>query len=59
VKNNIKLSKYNVYGEWGSKHILSTNCKKEVEKALGQLRFGEGYEVRDDNDLIITEFIPF
>jgi hypothetical protein len=53
------MKKYNVYGDWGGRYILSTDDEKEAWAALDQLRFDEGYEVRDEYGNIREEFIPF
>lgn len=53
------MKKYNVYRNWGSDFFISTDIEQEAWDALGKLRFGEGYLVRDEYGDIRREFVPF
>lgn len=56
----VEVKAYNLYGSWGgTRHILSTNNRWEVWSAIKRdVRFGEDYEVRDENDRVLEEFAP-
>jgi len=58
VKKMKKLKKYNLYRS--CELIFSTNSKKKLEKAMGEmLSIYSVYEVLDENGQYIPEYIPF
>ena len=52
-------SAYNVFRDWGTKFHKSVDTEEDAWEAIGELRFGEGYEVRDEYGNIRQEFVPF